>query len=155
MTASPEAIEALAQRLYAANTSNPMIAWDRAWDSLKDAHRAMARLALSPRAINQDLETPRMLVLSTGHVTRGTARDLEDYCNPGTLGEHRPRTVPIAFAKGEYGWIIAILPDREEDFARWTDDLLAIRKLAIEAGCTWIMLDRDADTVEGLPTYDW
>jgi hypothetical protein len=33
--------------------------------------------------------------------------------------------------------------------------LLALLKLAGEAGCLWLQLDRDGETVTGLPVFEW
>lgn len=103
---------------------------------------------------SKGLETPRMLVLSTAHITEETSECLD---NSAISSEQR---VPLHFAKGEYGFLIPIIPFEPgdvEDRERWEayPDLAAIRAVAEAAGCSWIMLDRDADTVDGLSTYDW
>jgi hypothetical protein len=95
------------------------------------------------------LETPRMLVLSTGHIEYRTSLRLDG---------KRSGRAPLHYKKGEHGWIIPIIPfengDEEERWA-WTPDLQKIRRFAEENGCTWIMLDQAADTIEALPVYDW
>ena len=93
------------------------------------------------------LETPRMLVLSTAHVTKETALRFQ--------GNWRNELPPF-YAKGEYGWIIPLQSDGNgEERWQYCSDLLMIRRLAEANGCTWVMLDRDADVVDALPSYDW
>lgn len=93
----------------------------------------------------EDLETPRMLVLSTAHVTAETVR----------LFRYHPSSLPLHFRKGvNYGWFIPLYELDEDDLNSWRPDLLAIRSLAEANDCTWIMLDRDAEIVPDLPTYE-
>ncbi|PZR92285.1 MAG: hypothetical protein DI537_13955 [Stutzerimonas stutzeri] len=97
------------------------------------------------------LETPKMLVLSTAHITAWTARNF-DLLTDDVPDIFFPKLSP--HDDEELGWIIPIGPDIE-----WShmvsEDLVAIRKVAEREGCSWIMLDRDGDTIEELPSYDW
>ena len=95
------------------------------------------------------LETPRMLVLSTSHVTRATSSNFDMQC------DDVPTFYPKTYPDGEQvGWIIPIDPTMP-----WSHmvsaDLVAIRALAELNGCTWIMLDRDGDVIDELPSFDW
>lgn len=97
------------------------------------------------------LETPRMLVLSTSHITLET----------NTMFAFSTDDVPQFFPKAPWGapddnlgWIIPLVEG--EPFPHTCPgDLLSIHLLAIQHGCTWIMLDRDGPVVASLPTYDW
>lgn len=88
------------------------------------------------------VEVQKMLVLSTAHISRETALYLDNYQS-------------IGYSKDEYGWFIPITDVDTQYRNGWPDDLWAIRKFAIAHGCSWIMLDRDADTIDGLETWDW
>lgn len=112
---------------------------------------------LAATAIEPQLETPRMLMLSTGHLTLDTAQrinaDQRRVCQ-----EPRDEDLPLLFRKGDDGWFIPIIGDVAEtleDRPGCPADLIAIRKLAEANGCTWIMLDRDGPVVDALPSYDW
>lgn len=99
------------------------------------------------------------LVLSTGHVDPET----RDWLNAqgeliGTY--HRDRANPaIHLAPHIYGWLLYAHEDADE----WSLDvppgvvevLKPIFAFALENKCSWIMLDCDADPVEGLKTWDW
>ncbi len=94
------------------------------------------------------LETHKMLVLSTAHVSRETRGRLQD----GELSL-------VSYDKDDYGWFIPIIqyaPDSVEDRLdreHWHNhcpDLYAARRLAETNGCTWLMFDRDGDVLEGL-----
>ena len=97
------------------------------------------------------LETPKMLVLSTAHIRRSTSDNFDLLTDdvPDIFYEKKAPTADYGL-----GWFIPIGPEIE-----WShmvsDDLVAIRKLAEAQGCTWIMLDRDGDIIEELPTYEW
>lgn len=107
--------------------------------------------SITEREITEDhtLETPRMLVLSTSHITKETDSNFENNT------DDVPTFYPKTYWDGEkVGYIIPLVRDYP-----WSHmisaDLVAIRKVAEAAGCTWIMLDRDGEQIEGLPTYDW
>jgi hypothetical protein len=56
-----------------------------------------------------------------------------------------------------YGWLMhasngAAQYAREHD---WPAELLPIVELARSKGCEYILFDRDAEPIEGLPTFDW
>jgi len=92
----------------------------------------------------------KMLTLSTAHVTADTAAQLDDRLHQ-MLG-----TAPfICFQKDDYGWFVHVpaVPDPRHE--QIPPDLNACMAMARAEGCTWLMFDRDADPVEGLPTYDW
>lgn len=86
-------------------------------------------------------EIQQMLVLSTAHVTEETATMLD-----------RAEANFVRYGKAEYGWFIPILDDPQPDMPA---DLQACVAYAKTHGCTWIMFDCDALTVDDLPTYDW
>lgn len=86
-----------------------------------------------------------MLVLSTGHLTKDT-------CNsflPGYLGP--------CFEKANdgdrYGWWVYVVEDDPDNEV--PTDLRMCMELARSVNCCWIMFDRDAASVDGLPTFDW
>lgn len=91
-------------------------------------------------------EFHKIAVVSTAHLTNAEARALETGLRPqATLG---------AF---EEGWFVschsARLPDYEAD-QHWPA-LEAVRAWAAAQECEYVMLDRDAEQVPGLPVYQW
>lgn len=91
-------------------------------------------------------ETHKMIVLSSAHVTENTARAMS--ANEAAF---------IYYEKGDYGWF---LPVMDADYIRVTresgfEDVGIILEYAAAQGCTWVMLDADADTCDDLPSYDW
>jgi hypothetical protein len=87
------------------------------------------------------LEIAKMLILSTAHVTLETSQRLPD----GIEGL-------IAYEKGEYGWLIYV---NAPHVVPLPADLQGVRDLARNHGCEWVMLDRDGDVIDALPSYDW
>lgn len=91
-----------------------------------------------------ELEKRTILVLSTGHVTKETARllnstKLEDWpCCGG----------PYA----GYGWFVYA---HDENDGQIPADLFAVMEFARANGCTNVLFDCDAEQVEGLPAYEW
>jgi hypothetical protein len=100
------------------------------------------------------LEIAKMLVLSTSHLTEKTAKALEE------AAEELPPFCTINWAPtftrdegyvwyvGEENPVVAAGNSYPEEFA-------ALFSLAMENGCNWLMFDRDGDTVDNLPTYEW
>lgn len=97
-------------------------------------------------------ETPKMLVISTGHIREETNTNFENHTDsvPGIYYSKQNGD-----ADGEqYGWFIPV--GEEIEWSHMVSaDLLAIRNVAEREGCHWIMLDRDGPYIEELPVYDW
>jgi hypothetical protein len=90
----------------------------------------------------------KFLDVSTKHISPETRDVLESGEGTGNVifDDHG--------AKGEYGWWI-YAPEDPEDLQGFPDDLRAICELARQHGCSWICLDRDADEIAGLKTWEW
>lgn len=85
-------------------------------------------------------ETHSLVAMNTGHLTKATAEAL---ANP-------PEDGPTVAVFPE-GWFVSCLIGSPSEFA----DLEAIRQWARERGYGYVLLDRDASDVDGLPLYDW
>lgn len=92
------------------------------------------------------------LDLSTSHITQLDGEKLES----DTAGI-------IRYNKDEYGWFIHVhagdndfrdMRDSAHD-AGMSEAFLNLLSTAHAAGCTLICLDRDAEQMSGLPTFDW
>lgn len=85
----------------------------------------------------------KALVLSTAHITLAINNALE----AGIV-------LPFRVQNHEYGFIFFLTEESlHEDNP--LPELIPIISYAIKNGCTMINLDRDADIVEELPTYEW
>ncbi len=127
-------------------------------DRLKKHHRAFTRgldhqeQRQADLDLRSKLELPRMLVLSTAHITKAT--DHAFRLSSKDLPQFFPKMGSRHDSGDILGWIVPIVGD--EPFPETCpEDLLTIRRLADSVGATWIMLDRDADTVDGLETWEW
>ena len=94
-----------------------------------------------------------VLELSTAHVSKATAKVLDD-----TLAERgqawQENSIILDDHRG-YGWWVWIATDDiEEHDAKLPEDLRKVVQFARGIGCTWVLLDQDADTIEKLPTYE-
>jgi hypothetical protein len=88
----------------------------------------------------------RMLVLSTGHVSKEVNDILE--------GDWKALAWGPEFVRDE-GWVFRVVDD---DIIRDTDPPQCIRdamSFARGAGCEWVMFDCDGDRVEILRWHDW
>ncbi len=105
------------------------------------------------------LETPRMLVLSTAHITRDTNERFTPRWALGRTYDAPPAARPADLLReGRVRLDPADHPRRGRDpggIDDCPDDLRAVLTFAHDVGCTWVMLDQDGDGVEGLPTYNW
>lgn len=97
-------------------------------------------------------EVHRLLALSTVHVSESSREWLTEQANlDGGFSL-------VVYEKSIYGWFIPIIDKSElidtgfrvEGIPQDVQDVL---KFAHQNGCTWLMFDRDADQVEGLPVY--
>ena len=96
------------------------------------------------------LEIHKVLVLSTAHMTEGDS-NLLPYAEEYGL---------VVYEMDEFGWMIyvndeylqKVLPPELSDFS---DGFKQAIKLAQKNGCEWLRFDRDANTVEQLPEYEW
>ena len=95
------------------------------------------------------IEIAKMLVLSTGHLRRGTAAMLD-----GPRDEWKV-FAPTYFAKGEYGWFVNVSDEDHTTRAHMPGDLLSCMNLAQEQDADWIMFDRDGPRVDGIAFYEW
>lgn len=89
------------------------------------------------------MELSKMLTLSTVHMSKRTADNLDNL---------------ISNYKNEYGWIIPVDDDKEyllEFLEQAPKDLCNIMLFALDNKCNWIHLDSDGEMISGLPTYKW
>lgn len=90
------------------------------------------------------MEIYKMMVLSTGHISKETAKLLEE-----------DKVGVVVYPKDEYGWFIVVTDWNGIDADPVPDDLAECLKIAEENGCDWLCLDCDGETVENLPIYQW
>jgi hypothetical protein len=103
-----------------------------------------------------------MLTISTGHIRESTAQRLDSHCRRMTRATdpwaRQPRLRLTVYPKGDYGWWIHV-PGDAQAWAECSDtlppDLADCMTCARKLGCVWLCLDRDGDTLDQLPLYDW
>jgi len=86
----------------------------------------------------------KMLEASTAHLPRQVCEELGAY-------------VGVTVHRFRYGWLVWV-PEAPEDAAAENDvpeELAGLLAYAHEHGCDWVLLDQDADLVEGLPSWTW
>ena len=88
-------------------------------------------------------EIAKMLVLSTAHLT-------PECCNTYLKQQDGPW-----YEKADYGWFFPVLEAYDEVEGMFPSCLLDCIEAAEQHECTWIMFDRDADTIDGLTVSDW
>lgn len=99
---------------------------------------------------NERLDITKVLNLSTAHITKNTAETLgrcalsNDY-------------IPLCsvYEKGEYGWYVYIDSNDPNLIPNELSDIRDCIIFALKHNITCICFDRDADTVVGLPVYNW
>ena len=101
----------------------------------------MERLKMS------ELEVVKTLVVSTAHTTEKDNLRLERESDL------------VHYELGEYGWLIyvnkQILDEYPDALKAYSYGFKQVVLLAQEKGCDYLRLDRDANTVDGLVTYNW
>lgn len=111
----------------------------------------------------------KMMCLSIGHVSEETARTIdtalvEEVLDYNEREEGLPEwwnNLPI-YQHGEYGWLICLAGDcvehlkaDAEAMAVFPKELLAVMEYATANDCEWLLLDRDAEQIDELPSFDW
>ena len=99
----------------------------------------------SPKA----LRVGRHLVISTSHIRPATA-DLLDQWAPMV-----PESRPLGVAEAGYGWFVLTDPLDGLEREMVPNELWAAIEFARAQGCRWLLLDRDADCIDGLETFEW
>jgi len=86
--------------------------------------------------------------ISTAHITREDAARLDQEA----IGHP-----PVRYPLGEYGWLINVEPSDWVTMKElgYSDALLAILMRCKKENCSFLRLDRDGPTVEGLTVFDW
>jgi len=83
------------------------------------------------------------LCMSTEHIERGTAENLEDSAVSGG-----------AVWANEHGAFVFVPEPDEEDEHR-EPDLMAVFAYARKYGYEWVRFDSDGPKLDGLPVYEW
>jgi hypothetical protein len=87
----------------------------------------------------------KMLDATTGHLPEKVCQDLNGY--DGVIATDR-----------EYGWLLWVPEDpagHAEEYGEIPAEVVALQVFARELGCDYVLLDRDADRVDGLPHWEW
>lgn len=90
----------------------------------------------------------RFLDLSTAHVSEETGSWLDRQTLPDLA------TYPHVHEMVGTGWFVWADPDPSPE-TQVPDDLRALFTYARSQNCDYILLDRDAETLDELPTFDW
>lgn len=93
------------------------------------------------------IEVMSALVCSTSHVTDEERSNFDEVlCSTHSL--------PV-FMRGEYGWMFYIENIDEGDFQELSEGLRGAIRYAQRLGFSWLRLDRDAQALAEIVTYDW
>ena len=95
------------------------------------------------------MEFGRYLVLSTSHVCLRTAERLDAWAA-------LDRSLrPLAVASTHEGWFVASREIPEPYRQKVPQELLGAMRFARDLGCSYLLFDCDADTVDALPVFPW
>lgn len=103
------------------------------------------------------MEISRMLTISTAHITKETADNLNKDClplNPEHCSDHAfCFHIGIAvYPKDDYGWFLWIGP---AELSLAPPDLRQCIEFARRHNCEWLCLDCDGLIEGSLQTYEW
>lgn len=99
---------------------------------------------------------------STAHITRKDNEILRDWAK--LEPENAPAAAPYRTIAHAYGYFLHVRLDRPVDRRFYekaareqgiSDAFFKLQEYARKHGCWWINLDRDADTIDSLPTHEW
>lgn len=99
-------------------------------------------------------EIRKMLVCSTSNVSKNVADILDN------TDKNLKAMAGIVWAELEYGWLIRYWPplrsiDRVKLWPALPRCLRDVIEVAEKNGCSMILFDCDADTLDGVKIFDW
>lgn len=101
------------------------------------------------------MEIRTLDVISTSHVSKETADWLNEQ-GEIAAAYYQDRIEPsIHIGATIYGWVIYADEEPENLRRHIPDDLIDVMKFVRAEGHEYVMLDRDGEVAEGLPTFDW
>jgi hypothetical protein len=86
----------------------------------------------------------KMMCLSTAHITPDIAKQLD----------HMGYDDTIIYPHGEHGWLF-VVPEEIAERGALPKELADCLDHAVRNGCHWLLIDQDAEIIDGLSTYDW
>jgi len=95
----------------------------------------------------QKLEIQNTLVISTAHIKFETSKRLETLDKSSYKG--------LSVVSRDVGFVIFIYESEFKNNTEMSKDICNCVELALNNGCTILILDRDADTVDSLETFEW
>lgn len=112
---------------------------DRAqWDAQQEAQNEQR---------NRNVE--RILAASTNHLPESLCDSLDD--QPGVICYRLASN-----RSGEHtGWLLWVPADPHEVTTKTPAEIRRLWKYAMDRRCVYVLLDRDADVIDDLPTWDW
>ncbi|WMC09547.1 hypothetical protein PU634_10505 [Oceanimonas pelagia] len=95
------------------------------------------------------MEQEKLVLLSTGHISEPDARRLEQLARELHMEER-------LWNRG-YGFMmqVELMQDAIAECQLPLTSLPWVLDYVRERGAQWLLLDRDVETIEDLPTYDW
>jgi hypothetical protein len=104
----------------------------------------------------------RFLDASTGHITREDNELLRAWAKlEPEESTHSSPYRTIAHAYGYFVHVHLLRPSERREYEREarrqgiSEAFLRLQEYARKHSCWWINLDRDADTIDSLPTHEW
>jgi hypothetical protein len=98
------------------------------------------------------MEEVRVVVLCTSHMTETDGRRLEQVSNEG-LEDSAYQPCRGAFPEG--GWFYAGGSPRDPWRHGWSRELRKVLAWAKGRGYDYVLFDRDAETIDDLPVFEW
>lgn len=95
----------------------------------------------------------RVLVVSTGHIPNHTAKALGR--KPGEAAASTLSHILSHVEWFEYGWLIACVSEHADQIADDHPELAELMRICGRAGISYLQLDCDGTTMDGLPTFSW
>lgn len=87
----------------------------------------------------------KILEINGSHISKETSNILSS----------EPEFINLIIQELDYGWLLSECEDTDLDTGLIHNDLQAIMLKARELGCDYVILDCDAECLDGLAVYDW
>lgn len=103
-----------------------------------------------------DPHVRRFMDASTSHVSETTRDWLDEQGRiAAAVRTSQDESPAIHIGKTDTGWFFYAPEDTDFAELEVPDDVIHLMQEARKRGCEYVMLDCDADTLDGLPVYEW
>lgn len=116
----------------------------------------MTNIPIETAASNDEFPARKFLDTSTAHVSPAARDWLDEQGRIAAAAVTDQDEEPaIHIGRLVTGWFFYADENPSSPYLGIPDDVIRLMQEARKRGCEYVLLDRDAEPLDGLPTYEW